>query len=93
MNVDEEQLNSAPEFNHLADLSNHLYSETIYRFFGLQPQWTDEGQGPAAQGSRAEQPPQSGSQKQWQYQEQQRSQGQQQEKSGSRTVEKQVERA
>ncbi len=42
LNVSEEQLNSAPEYNHLADLMNPTYTEVTYRFFGLQPQFGEQ---------------------------------------------------
>ncbi len=41
LKVSEEQLASAPEF-HDSDLDNPAFAETIYRFFGLAPLWTEE---------------------------------------------------
>lgn len=41
LNVSEEKLFSVPEF-HDSDLNNPAYAESIYRFFGLAPRWTEE---------------------------------------------------
>ncbi len=41
LRVSEKQLASAPEF-HESDLDNPAFGETIYRFFGLAPSWTEE---------------------------------------------------
>ncbi len=41
LKVSEKQLASAPEF-HDSDLDNPAFAETIYRFFGLAPRWTEE---------------------------------------------------
>ncbi|HSR13397.1 MAG TPA: PRC-barrel domain-containing protein [Thermodesulfobacteriota bacterium] len=43
LNLSAEELNSAPQYNRLADLVNPRYVDTTYRFFGLQPQWGDQG--------------------------------------------------
>jgi len=43
LNVSEEKLLSVPEF-HDSDLNNPAYAESIYRFFGLAPRWTEEKQ-------------------------------------------------
>ncbi len=44
LKVSEKQLASAPEF-HESDLDNPAFAETIYRFFGLAPFWTEERKG------------------------------------------------
>jgi len=41
LNVSEKQLASAPEF-HDSDVNNRAFEETIHRFFGLAPPWTEE---------------------------------------------------
>ncbi len=41
LNVSEEELLSAPEF-HDSDLDDPAFVESIYRFFGLVPPWTDK---------------------------------------------------
>jgi len=43
LNTTKEQLASAPSFNEYADMSNLSYAESVYRYFGLQPYWTDGG--------------------------------------------------
>ncbi len=45
LKVSEKQLASAPEF-HDSDLDNPAFAETIYRFFGLAPLWTEERKEP-----------------------------------------------
>ncbi len=41
LNVGEEDLVSAPEF-HDSDLENPGFAESVYRFFGLVPPWTEK---------------------------------------------------
>jgi sporulation protein YlmC with PRC-barrel domain len=43
LNTTRKQLASAPSFNGHADLSNLSYAENVYRYFGLQPYWTEGG--------------------------------------------------
>ena len=43
LNVSREQLGAAPTFFRSTDLSSRKWAEDSYRFFGLQPYWTDEG--------------------------------------------------
>ncbi len=81
VNVDEQHLKAAPEYNSVANLADSLYSETIYRFFGLQPQWSEPGQ--AGQGQASQQ---TGGQNEWRFMEQQpKSQGQQQQPSSQQS--------
>jgi len=42
LNVSREKLRSAPAFFRSTDLSSRKWAEESYRFFGLQPYWTDE---------------------------------------------------
>ncbi len=41
LNVSEKELASAPEF-HDSDLDNPAFAESMYRFFGLAPSWTEK---------------------------------------------------
>jgi sporulation protein YlmC with PRC-barrel domain len=43
LNTTREQLASAPSFDEFADLSDLRYAENTYRYFGLQPYWTEGG--------------------------------------------------
>jgi PRC-barrel domain len=43
LNTTREKLVSAPRFNENKDLSNHKFAERVYRYFGLQPEWTEGG--------------------------------------------------
>lgn len=83
VNVDEQHLKAAPEYISLANLSDPLYAETIYRFFGLQPQWSEQDQGGSVQGAESEESQQLGNQNQWRFQEQQTPQGQQRQQESS----------
>jgi hypothetical protein len=49
LNVSREKLRSAPSFFWSKDLSGRKWAEDSYRFFGLQPYWTDEGHEKAGQ--------------------------------------------
>jgi sporulation protein YlmC with PRC-barrel domain len=49
LNVSREKLRSAHTFFRSTDLSGRKWAEDSYRFFGLQPYWTDEGHGKAGQ--------------------------------------------
>jgi PRC-barrel domain len=49
LNVSGEKLRSAPAFFRSTDLSSRKWAEESYRFFGLQPYWTDEGHEKAGQ--------------------------------------------
>ncbi len=60
VNASEADLNSAPEYNSLADLVSPKFTETTYRFFGIQPQWSEQG---ASGGQQTE-----GTQSQWRLQ-------------------------
>ncbi len=41
LNVSREKLAEAPEFK-VSDLSDPNFAETVYRFFGVMPSWTEE---------------------------------------------------
>jgi hypothetical protein len=43
LNTTQEQLATAPSFNKLADMKNLRYAEDVYKHFGQQPYWTEEG--------------------------------------------------
>ncbi len=72
LNIGEEQLNSAPEYSNLADLVNPMYTDTIYRFFGLQPQWSERASSSAGsqqmQSQGAQQQSFPSQQSQWHFQ-------------------------
>lgn len=38
-----ERLAAAPNFDEKKDLSDRAFGENVYRYFGLQPSWTDGG--------------------------------------------------
>ncbi len=44
LDVPKETLATAPEFN-VSDLGDPKFGETVYRFFGLLPPWTEETSG------------------------------------------------
>ncbi len=46
LNVTEDRLAAAPGLTGYADLSNRQYADSIYRFFGVQPYWTEDGNMP-----------------------------------------------
>jgi len=43
LNITGKKLTSAPSFNENKDLTNLAFAENIYRYFGQQPYWTEEG--------------------------------------------------
>jgi len=43
LDVSRERLRSAPAFFRSTDLASRKWAEDSYKFFGLQPYWTDEG--------------------------------------------------
>jgi len=43
LNMNRERLASAPRFNATKDLSNRAFAENVYKYFGLEPSWTEEG--------------------------------------------------
>src|SRR5512135_1539104 len=42
LNTTGEKLAAAPSFNESADMGNREYAASVYRFFGVQPYWTEE---------------------------------------------------
>lgn len=54
LNVSREKLRSAPAFFRSTDLASRKWAEDSYRFFGLQPYWTDEGYGKEGQSTTSE---------------------------------------
>ena len=42
LNTTEDRLAAAPSFNGSADMGNREYAASVYRFFGVQPYWTEE---------------------------------------------------
>ncbi len=42
LNTTKDQLANAPEFNKKT-VVDHSYTESVYKFFGLQPRWSDQG--------------------------------------------------
>jgi len=43
LNTTRERLASAPRFDAKKDLSNAAFAENVYRYFGLEPSWTEQG--------------------------------------------------
>jgi sporulation protein YlmC with PRC-barrel domain len=43
LNVSREKMGSAPAFFRSTDLASRKWAEDSYRFFGLQPYWTEQG--------------------------------------------------
>ena len=43
LNMTRERLASAPRFVAKKDLSNRAFAENVYRYFGLEPSWTEGG--------------------------------------------------
>jgi sporulation protein YlmC with PRC-barrel domain len=43
LNATRQRLASAPTFNEKEDLSNRRFAESVYKYFGLQPYWTEGG--------------------------------------------------
>jgi len=51
LNTTKQKLDSAPAFK-ASDLANQKWAEDMYRYFGLQPYWTEGGSmGPTSNGS------------------------------------------
>ena len=44
LNMSWKKFSSMPDFNKRADLENPAWAADIYRYFGVQPYWTEEGQ-------------------------------------------------
>jgi sporulation protein YlmC with PRC-barrel domain len=42
LDTTEERLAAAPSFNPYSDMNNRKWAENVYRFFGVQPYWTEE---------------------------------------------------
>lgn len=42
LNTTGDKLAAAPSFNESADMGNREYAASVYRFFGVQPYWTEE---------------------------------------------------
>lgn len=55
VNVSRDKLRFAPDFFRSTDLTSRKWAEESYRFFGLQPYWTDEEQGKEEHSSIREQ--------------------------------------
>lgn len=43
LSISSDKLASAPTFKEDADVSNRAYAETVYRYYGIQPYWTEDG--------------------------------------------------
>jgi hypothetical protein len=43
LNTTGEKLAAAPGFDESADMGNREYASSVFRFFGVQPYWTEEG--------------------------------------------------
>ncbi len=54
LDITREKLASAPRFDPKKDLSNAAFAENVYKYFGLEPSWTEGGQG---KGVRSDQIP------------------------------------
>jgi len=54
LNTTRERLASAPRFDGKKDLSNRTFAENVYRYFGLEPSWTE---GEHERGIRSDQDP------------------------------------
>jgi len=54
INTTRERLVSAPRFDAKKDLSNRAFAENVYRYFGLEPYWTEGGH---ERGIRSDQDP------------------------------------
>ena len=54
LNTTRERLVSAPRFAAKKDLSNRAFAENVYRYFGLEPSWTEGGH---ERGIRSDQDP------------------------------------
>jgi len=54
LNTTRERLVSAPRFDAKKDLSDRAFAENVYRYFGLEPSWTEGGH---EKGIRSDQDP------------------------------------
>lgn len=54
LDTSRERLASAPRFDEKKDLSNRAFAEDVYRYFGLEPSWTEGGH---ERGIRSDQDP------------------------------------
>jgi len=54
LNTTRERLASAPRFDKKKDLTNRKFAEDVYRYFGLEPYWTEGGH---ERGIRSDQDP------------------------------------
>ncbi len=54
LNTTRERLVSAPRFTAKKDLSNRAFAENVFRYFGLEPSWTEGGH---EKGIRSDQDP------------------------------------
>jgi sporulation protein YlmC with PRC-barrel domain len=54
LNTTRERLVSAPRFDEQRDLSNRAFAGNVYRYFGLEPSWTEGGH---EKGIRSDQDP------------------------------------
>ena len=43
LNIDKEKLAASPSFHESADMNNLRYAESVYKYFGQHPYWTEEG--------------------------------------------------
>lgn len=43
LNITKDKLADAPSFNGYTDMGNRAYAAGVYRFFGVQPYWTEDG--------------------------------------------------
>jgi hypothetical protein len=43
LNFSDDRLASAPGFDESRDLNSRAYADGVYRHFGIQPYWTDDG--------------------------------------------------
>jgi len=54
LNISRLVLAQAPAFNKAKDVSNPAFTEEMYRFFGLQPYWTEKAPSPYQWGGEAQ---------------------------------------
>ncbi len=47
LNMTKDQLDKAPEYSK-NDLNDHAWSQRVYRYFGMQSRWSEEGKAPKA---------------------------------------------
>ncbi len=45
LNMTKDQLDKAPEYNK-SDLNNRTWAQNVYRYFGMQSRWSEEGKAP-----------------------------------------------